>query len=317
MLTQAYAGIDLGGTKILAVIVDEEGKVLASEERATEASRGPEAIIATMADMVTDLVQGKYSLLGAGVATAGTLDPDTGMVEYASNLGWTNVPLGGELERLLGVKVTVDNDANAAAVGEWKAGAGIGSRNCVFITVSTGIGSGVICDGKLMRGRNASAAELGHITIDWQGPKCLCGNAGCLELYASGTAIGREASKAAAADPSRGKKLIELANGDAAKITSRHVGDAAKQGDELAQEVLRRAGRALGAGIVSAIHIANPEVIILGGGASHIGEPLLGPMHEYLEAHAIEPMRRGVKFVSPKLGAQAGAIGAALMLRSY
>ncbi|RUS46634.1 ROK family protein [Cohnella sp. AR92] len=315
MLKQVYAGIDLGGTKILTVIVDEEGRVLASEERPTEASRGHEAIIATMADMVNVLVGGNYSLAGAGVATAGTLDPDTGTVEFASNLGWTNVPLGSELERLLGVKVTVDNDANAAAVGEWKAGAGIGSRNCVFITVSTGIGSGVICDGKLMRGRNASAAELGHITIDWQGAKCLCGNVGCLELYASGTAIGRSAREAAAADPARGGKLIELAGGDAEKINSRHVSEAAKQGDGLALEVLRRAGRALGAGMVSAIHIANPEVIILGGGASHIGEPLLEPMREYLEAHAIEPMRRGVKFAAPKLGAQAGAVGAALMLR--
>ncbi|THF80373.1 ROK family protein [Cohnella fermenti] len=309
-----YAGIDLGGTKILAVIVDAEGKVLASEEQATEASRGHEAIIRTMAEMVERLVKEDYSLQGAGVATAGTLDPVTGTVEYAGNLGWSNVPLGGELQRLLGVKVTVDNDASAAAFGEWKAGAGIGTQHCVFITISTGIGSGIVCDGKLMRGRDASAAELGHITIDWQGRSCPCGNIGCVEMYASGTAIGRQAREAAAADPVRGARLLALAGGDAAGINSRHVGEAAAQGDGLALEVLRTAGRALGAGLVSTIHIANPEVIILGGGASRIGEPLLGPMREYIEAHTIGSMRRGVSFVAPKLGVQAGAIGAALML---
>ncbi|WP_027094601.1 ROK family protein [Cohnella thermotolerans] len=315
-LEKAYAGIDLGGTKILAVLVNGDGKLLGSEERPTEAARGQDAVIATMAEMVGKLAGGQIELQSIGVATAGTLDPADGTVELASNLGWRNVPLGKELERLLGLQVTVDNDANAAAYGEWRAGAGVGTQNCLFITVSTGIGGGIICDGKLMRGRSASAGELGHITIDWNGPRCPCGNIGCLELYASGTAIGRAAASAAAADPVRGAKLLALAGGAAGDITSRHVGEAAKEGDALALEVLKRAGTALGAGLVSAIHLANPEAIILGGGASHIGEPLLGPMREALADRVIPSMGRGVKIVAPRLGAKAGAIGAALMAKA-
>ncbi|MCC3374792.1 ROK family protein [Cohnella sp. REN36] len=311
MAEKVLAGIDLGGTKLLAVLVDGEGRVLASDEQPTYADQGADRVIGRMVELVNGLLGERYELTGVGVATAGTLNPNGGLIEIATNLGWKDVPLGLELERRLGVPVTVENDANAAAYGEWKAGAGVGTQDCVFITVSTGIGGGIVSGGRLVRGKTASAGELGHITIDWNGPKCPCGNVGCLELYASGTAIGRAAAAAAEADPIRGAKLLELAGG--VKMTSRHASEAAKAGDPLAAEVLREAGRALGAGLVSMVHMANPELIILGGGASHIGEPLLGPMRDMLDERVIGSMGRGVRIVPPTLGTEAGAIGAALM----
>jgi len=313
-LDLAYAGIDLGGTKMLAVVVDAEGNILVSEEQPTLAAEGAERVMARMAAMVRRLVAASGRRISAlGVATAGTLDPADGTVRAAVNLGWTEVPLGRTLERELGVKVTVENDANAAAYGEWKAGAGRGTRHCVFITVSTGVGGGIISDGRLIRGWTASAGEIGHITIDWNGPVCGCGNVGCLELYASGTAIGRAGAAAAAADPDAGRAMLELAGGNAASITSREVAAAAAGGDALAQRLLRDAGRALGTGLASIVHMTNPELIILGGGASKIGAPLLGPMEQALRRHAIPSIGDKVRIVPPELGVPAGAIGAALI----
>jgi len=309
----AYAGIDLGGTKMLAVIVDENGAVLASEEQPTRAEEGSERVVARMADMVRRLADAGGRQVGTlGVATAGTLDPADGTVLMAVNLGWTNVPLGRTLARELGMKVTVENDANAAAYGEWRAGAGRGTRHCVFVTVSTGVGGGIISDGRLVRGLSASAGEIGHITIDWNGPLCGCGNVGCLELYASGTAIGKAGAAAAAANPAAGRAILEQAGGDAARVTSREVAAAAAGGDALATQVLRDAGRALGVGLASIIHMTNPELIILGGGASKIGAPLLGPMEETMRRHTIPSVGDKVRIVPPELGVPAGAIGAAL-----
>ncbi len=309
----AYAGIDLGGTKMLAVIVDENGAVLASEEQPTRAEEGAERVVARMAEMVRRLADASgRQVKTLGVATAGTLDPADGTVLMAVNLGWTNVPLGRTLARELGMKATVENDANAAAYGEWKAGAGRGTRHCVFVTVSTGVGGGIISDGRLVRGLSASAGEIGHITIDWNGPQCGCGNVGCLELYASGTAIGKAGAAAAAANPAAGRAILEQAGGDVSRVTSREVAAAAAGGDALAAQVLRDAGRALGVGLASIIHMTNPELIILGGGASKIGAPLLGPMEEAMRRHTIPSVGDKVRIVPPELGVPAGAIGAAL-----
>ncbi|TVY02989.1 ROK family protein [Cohnella terricola] len=313
MKKQVYAGIDLGGTKILALILDENGTVLKKTEAATHAQEGADAVIGRMIELIREGLDESYQLASIGVATAGTLNSGEGVVAYASNLGWTNVPLGTKLREAFGVPVNLENDANAAAYGEWAAGAGRGTKDCVYVTVSTGIGAGIVSGGKLVRGRDSSAGELGHITIDWKGPKCLCGNVGCLETYASGTAIGRRANQMAADLPDQAALLIEKAGGEA--ITSRHVAEAAAEGDELSVRILEEAGQALGAGMVSIIHAMNPEVVIIGGGASSIGAPLLEPMHRYIADHGIGTMARGVKFVSPLLGKEAGAIGAALLVR--
>jgi len=314
MKNKVYAGIDLGGTKILAVILNEQGEVVRREETATLAVEGSEAVIGRMITLIKDSLTPAQQLASIGVATAGTLNAEEGIVAYASNLGWNEVPLGKRLEEEFGVPVNLENDANAAAYGEWAAGAGKGTKNCVYVTVSTGIGAGIVSSGKLIRGRDNSAGELGHITVDLNGPRCACGNVGCLELYSSGTAIARRAGQLAAEFPEKGAMMLSKAGGEA--LTSRHVAEAAAEGDELAGRVLREAGLALGNGMVSIIHVMNPEVIVIGGGAANIGAPLLDPMKEAIADRGISSMASGVRFVSPTLGKEAGAIGAALLHRS-
>jgi len=311
MSDQVYAGIDLGGTKILALLLDGNGNVLHRAETATNAREGAEAVIGRMIGLIRESLGPGRSLASIGVATAGTLRAEEGVVAYASNLGWNEVPLGKRLEAEFGVPVNLENDANAAAYGEWAAGAGKGSRHCVYVTVSTGIGAGIVSSGRLVRGRDNSAGELGHITIDLNGPRCLCGNVGCLELYASGTAIARRAGELAGENPEAASLLLSKSAGNG--ITSRHVAEAASEGDELSLRVLREAGLALGNGLVSIIHIMNPEVIVIGGGAANIGAPLMEPMQEALADRGISSMTSGVRFASPTLGKEAGAIGAALL----
>lgn len=312
MTTKVHAGIDLGGTKILAVLLDENGNTLTRTETATFAQEGADAVIRRMVGLIDGCLTPDRRLAGIGVATAGTLNADEGIVAYAANLGWSEVSLGRKLEQAYGVPVRLENDANAAAYGEWALGAGKGTKHCVYVTVSTGIGAGLVSSGKLIRGRDSSAGELGHITVDMNGPRCPCGNVGCLELYASGTAIARKARELAAAYPDRAELLLAKA-GDSA-ITSRHVAEAAADGDDISLGLLREAGQALGNGMVSIIHVMNPEVIVIGGGAANIGEPLLGPMKEAIASRGIASMASGVRIVAPTLGKEAGAIGAALLV---
>ncbi|OXS56261.1 hypothetical protein B1A99_21085 [Cohnella sp. CIP 111063] len=312
MSNKVYAGIDLGGTKILALLLDEQGDVVCRSETATQPHEGPEAVIGRMVGLIRDSLTSEQELASIGVATAGTLNAKEGIVAYAANLGWNDIPLGKRLEEQFGVPVSLENDANAAAYGEWAAGAGKGTQNCVYVTVSTGIGAGIVSSGRLIRGRDNSAGELGHITVDMNGPRCTCGNAGCLELYASGTAIARNAGKLAAEYPEKAAALLGKAGG--AALTSRHVAEAAAEGDELSLRVLREAGLALGNGMVTIIHVMNPEVVVIGGGAANIGAALFDPMHEAIAERGISSMAAGVRFVGPTLGKEAGAIGAALLV---
>jgi glucokinase len=312
MQTKVFAGIDLGGTKILAVILDENGNILSKSERSTNANEGSEAVIGRMIELIKECLEPTHQLASIGVATAGTFDAEEGIVAYAGNLGWSQVPLGNRLEQAFGVPINLENDANAAAYGEWAVGAGKGTKNCVFVTVSTGIGAGIISAGRLIRGRDASAGELGHMTIDWNGPQCPCGNVGCLELYASGTAIARRAQQLAEEFPDSAALLNEKAAGS--PITSRHVAEAAAMGDGLAIDILEKAGQALGAGLVSIVHALNPEVLVIGGGAASIGRLLLDPMNKVIKQRCISSMVAGLKIVSPLLGKEAGAIGAALVV---
>ncbi|RED76748.1 ROK family protein [Cohnella phaseoli] len=314
MNNKVYVGIDLGGTKILAVILNEQGEVVRRAETATLAKEGADAVIRRMIGLIRDSLTPELQLVSIGVATAGTLNAEEGIVTRASNLDWNDVPLGRRLEQDFGVPVNLENDANAAAYGEWAVGAGQGTKNCVYVTVSTGIGAGIVSGGQLVRGRDNSAGELGHITVDMNGPRCACGNVGCLELYASGTAIARSAAQRAADNPEQAGLLLAKAGEET--LTSRHVAEAAAEGDQLSIQVLREAGLALGNGMVSIIHVMNPEVIVIGGGAANIGAPLLEPMHEAIADRGLASMRNGVRFVSPTLGKEAGAIGAALVNRS-
>ncbi|MFC5447164.1 ROK family protein [Paenibacillus aestuarii] len=317
-----YVGIDLGGTKMLAAIVTGDGAIIAKEEIPTLAEQGQEAVLDRLGSLIERLLAavpgGRSGLHGIGVATAGTLDTANGVVTLAANLGWRDVAVSAVLADRFGCAVRLENDATAAAVGEWLAGAGQGAPDCIFVTISTGIGGGIISGGRLVAGVNHNAGELGHITIDGNGPLCPCGNVGCLELYASGTAIGRRGAEhvrraAEGAVPQDGA-LVRLAGGDPNRVDARLVAAAAAEGDAGASGILREAGRALGIGLVSILHLLNPQVVVLGGGASHIGEPLLGPMREIIEQRCLPAIRGPVQFVASALGSSAGAVGAALMM---
>ncbi|GAB2699436.1 ROK family protein [Paenibacillus thermoaerophilus] len=309
--------VDLGGTKLLTAVIDESGAILRREEKPTPVGGGASAVIGAIAASVASLraAAGPDELPPEGIAivAAGALDAENGVIRYASNLNFTDVAIGDELKRLTGLPVLLENDANGAAYGEWKHGAGKGSNDCMFITVSTGIGGGFVSGGKLIRGATGSAGEIGHISIDRNGPLCPCGNRGCVELYASGTAIARTVAADIASGARPTGRVGELAGGDASKATSRLVGQAAAEGDAYALAVLADAGSALGFALAGAVHLVNPEVIVIGGGASRIGEPLLGPMKETLHRYGIKAMVESLRIEQAALGGDAGIVGAAAL----
>ncbi len=314
MSGKIVGAIDLGGTKILSAIVDRRGVVLATDRRHT-VSDGPQAVVADMAGSLRSACKTAgvtvESLLGVGVSAAGPIDAATGVIAKAPNLpGWHDVPLTSLLREHLQMPILLDNDANAAAVAEHTFGAGRGCTQMIYITISTGIGGGIITDGHLYRGATGAAGEIGHVVLVPDGPLCGCGQRGCLEALASGTAIAREARTAAAAGSSSALQQFASAGGE---ITAEAVATAAKGGDPAAAKIIADAARWLGMGLVVLVHLFNPERIIIGGGASNIGEPLLGPAEAYMRRHAFTTMSAAVQVLPAKYADEAGVIGAAAL----
>ncbi|CAH1200570.1 Glucokinase [Paenibacillus plantiphilus] len=317
MSVRTCISVDLGGTKLLAAVIDERGSVLRREVKPTPVGEGAAVVLETIAASVLSLTreskEGELPPEGIAIVAAGTIDIARSIIRYAANLKFRDVAIGDELRRLTGLPVLLENDANGAAYGEWKHGAGVGSDDCLFITVSTGIGGGFVSGGRLVRGATGSAGEIGHISIDRSGPLCPCGNRGCVELYASGTAIARTAARDMISGARPAGRVGELSGGEAANVTSRHVAQAAAEGDPYALAVAAEAGRALGFALISGVHLLNPQVVVIGGGASHIGDPLLGPMRETFVRYGIRSMTEPVRIDRAKLGGDAGIIGAAAL----
>lgn len=304
--------IDLGGTKILSLVLDERGAVRSEDLRPTDAADGPDAVLKRMSDSLQAALQnaGGGTLRAAGLAVPGPVDTVRGVVAQAPNLpGWRNVPVGKRLHELLGCPIVVENDANAAAWGEFTAGAGAGCRHMIFLTISTGIGAGLILDGRLYRGANGAAGELGHVPLLPDGPICGCHARGCLETLASGTAIARDAKEAVA--DGEAPLLERLAGGE--PVTAALVNEAAEQGERVAIDIIDRAARYLGSGLVAFVNIFNPDVIVLGGGTAKIGARLLDPATEELRTRAVRPSRDHVRILPAALGDRAGALGAAAL----
>jgi glucokinase len=264
---------------------------------------------------------------GIGVGAPGPLNRKTGVLFSPPNLpGWQDTPLRGIFYEHFRCPIYVENDANAAALGEHMFGAGQGSLDVAYLTISTGVGGGVIANGQLLTGTIGAGAELGHMTIDWHGPRCKCGNIGCLESLASGTAIARRANEQIALGESGSDALLDFALSKQSHetgvdtqynsqrqpihVSARMVAQAAARGIPLACEIIRSAAEALGVGLVNIIHIFNPEVIILGGGVTQIGEPLLGPAQRIVEERAMRVSRESVRIVLAHLGNDVGLIGA-------
>ena len=304
--------IDLGGTKILAALVSNR-KVEFRDYSPTCAEEGPEAVVNNIYEAIGRVLVNSgldlKQLHSIAIAAAGAIDTKRGIVTMSPNLpGWRNVHLTDKIKNKYPVDVFLTNDANAAAVGEHRYGAGRSTKDMLYITVSTGIGGGIIIDNKIYEGASGGAGEIGHMSIDINGPKCNCGNTGCWETLASGTALAREAIKRI----ERGEKslLTEMVNGNIDDITAREVGEAAEKDDKLALACINQIAVYFGIGLVSLIDIFNPEAIVIGGGLTNLGDRLFGPAKEIVRERAFPLPAGAAKIVPAQLGDEAGIIGA-------
>ena len=303
--------VDLGGTQIRAALCDPSGQVFKRAARATKAQEGLEAVLARINLTIAEAAEGvaEESIAGIGIGAPGPLDPMTGTILAAPNLpGWTNVPLRNLVSAHFGKRTFLGNDANLAGLAEATYGAARGVSDVVYLTISTGIGSGIIVDGRLLLGSRGLAAEAGHTIIDPDGPKCGCGNNGCIESFASGPAITRDVVSRLKAGKS--SKLTKLSGGDLSKVDTRMINEAAQAGDKLAANAFRRAGSYLGLGIVNLLLLFNPRMVVLGGSVTKAGPLLFDPMWEVIRARAMPPYLEGLAIVPAALSDDVGLLGA-------
>jgi glucokinase len=309
-------GIDIGGTKVAGGVVAPDGTILDTARRATP-GRSVSATEDAIADVVDELAaRHDGPLVGVGVGAAGWFDRTGDTVLFSPHLAWRNQALrkelGGRLERPL----WVGNDADAAAWAEYRYGAARGSDLALVITLGTGIGGGIVLDGRLQRGAHGVAGEWGHMRVVPDGRLCACGNRGCWEQYASGNALGHTAREVAQNSPAAAADLLDRVGGDVDRLTGEVVATAARAGDPLANELLCEVGAWLGQGIADLSAVLDPEVVVIGGGVSVLGEMVLTPARERLErALPGRGFRPGPRVVAAQLGAQAGLVGAADLVR--
>ena len=307
-----YGAIDLGGTKLRAVVADLDGSVRGEVIVPTEAEGGPDHVIGRIVDALAEAARGSGvttgDLRGLGVASPGALDLVNGIVHEAPQLpGWDGVPLPRVLSERLGIPVLLENDANAAALGENRFGAGRGTRQMIYFTVSTGVGGGIIIDGRIYHGATGSAGELGHIIVEPNGARCLCGELGCLEAYASGTGIAWRAAALVDAGEAPG---LERVRRDKGELDGDEIADAARQGDEVALRLFEEAGFYLGIALTNCVNIFNPEMIVLGGGVtSGAGDLFIARAEETMRQLSRKEPLRHVRLVRGELGDRAGPLG--------
>lgn len=305
------AGIDLGGTNIVAGIFDESGEMIASKQCETQADLGPIRVVENMVSSVKELVKelgcSANDLLGVGIGTPGALDRKSGVVFFAPNLHWKDFPLMKEVHDRLGCPACIENDANAAIYGEaWK-GSAAGCDNVVGFTLGTGVGGGIIVDGNILHGCCDAGAELGHLTIDPEGPLCGCGNKGCIEAYSSATGI-KNYLKEQYADH-KDSLIYKLVDGDLEKVSPKVVYDAATRNDSFANHVFDRVGYYLGIATANAINLFNPEVVVFVGGMTSAGDLIMNPLLAETRKRSFEVSFAKAKISYGKLGNQAGIIG--------
>jgi glucokinase len=308
-MSEVIIGLDLGGTRVRAARLSHDLEILERHETLTDDERGLDATLTTMKDLIHEVLPKDGSkLAGIGVSAPGPLNPITGVVVAPPNLkGWHNVPLGDILHQEFGVPVYVGNDANVAGLAETVRGAARGFRHVIFTTLSTGIGTGMICDGKMLLGKEGLAAEGGHIIL------VVDGEVSDFEQHAAGPALARKAR----ARIEKGEKSIvsDMVNGKLDEISGATVGKAAHQGDAVALDVVRYAGRMVGLGMVSLLHLFNPEILVFGGGVSTIGNLLFDPMREAIETYCLDSSYwRDLRIEQATLGENVSVIGAASLV---
>ena len=311
-----YAGIDLGGTNIAAGLVDESGRILIQDSRPTRGERGFPAIVADMANLVSELAErhgcGRSGLAGLGIGVPGTVDDQKGSAIYLNNLDMDNKPLRAEIQRHLDLPVRLGNDGDCAALAETLAGAARGAHSALMVTLGTGVGGGIVIGGKLFSGFNQAAGEFGHMVIARDGEPCTCGRRGCWEAYASASALVKQARDAVSIHP--GSAMLSLAGGNPAKIDGRTIFAAARQGDPAATQVLAAYQLWLAEGIANLVNIFQPEIVVVGGGLSAQGDFLLDPVRREVanRVYGRDLMRQSA-IRAASLGNDAGIIGAAML----
>lgn len=306
-------GIDIGGTKVAAGVVDMRGRILAEARRATP-GQDPRAVEAVIAELVGEL-SAQYRIRSVGIGAAGWMDLTNSTVLFSPHLAWRNEPLRQNLERLLRRRVTVVNDADAAAWAEWRFGAGQGESRLVCVTLGTGIGGAMIMDGRLERGRFGVAGEFGHQIMVPQGHRCECGNRGCWEQYASGNALGREARELATANSPVAQAVIGAA-ADGTPVTGALVTRLAMEGDPASRELVEDVGQWLGLGLANLAAALDPGTFVIGGGLSSAGELLLGPARRSFGRNLTgRGFRPAARIEAAALGPEAGLVGAADLSR--
>lgn len=309
-------GVDIGGTKIAAGVVDEQGRVIDRARRETpHRSHSPRLVEDAIAEVVAELA-GRHDVVAVGIGAAGFVDAEGASVLFAPHLAWRNEPLHQAVQDRVGLPVLVENDANAAAWAEWRFGAARGESHVVCVNLGTGIGGGILIDGQIQRGRFGIAGEFGHMQVVPGGHRCECGNRGCWEQYASGNALAREARELAAAGSPVATGLLERAGGDVAAITGLLVAEAAADGDAEAVELLAEIGTWLGIGLANLAAALDPGLFVIGGGVSEAGALLLEPAQvAFRRSLTGRGYRPEARIVQAGLGNEAGLVGAADLAR--
>jgi len=314
-MKQLAIAVDIGGTHTRAALINSVGRILNRTRILTQPQLGLAAGLEEIASAIHTVIgtTPPEQISGIGVATPGLVDPWQGIAFSPVNLpGWEDVRLKDVMESRFKCPTRVGNDANLAALGEYRFGAGRGSRNMIYLTISTGIGGGIINEGQLVLGRRGFAGEVGHCTIDANGPRCRCGNLGCLEAMASGSALARDA-RAAIAD-GQASLMLRLAGGDPNAIDGEIIAQAVVRGDDLAKRLVDRAGVYIGIAIVNLMYIFDTELFVLGGGVSNLGDPLFAAIKRTVAERALPVARQDVPIVPAALGDDAGLLGAAALV---
>jgi glucokinase len=308
-----FVGVDVGGTKVAAGLVDANGEI-ASQVRVamvsnSSAKRGLQSVLSAISHVIP---QKADNVAGIGICAPGPLDPSTGVILNPPNVPcWRDYPLAAAVQKLHHVPVKVDNDANAAALAEAQWGAARGYRNVFYTTIGTGIGTGIVFDGKIYHGRTGSAGEGGHLSIDYRGPICACGKPGCIEVFASGTAVARRAQEEVAGGATT--SMVDMAGGDPAAITGTIVGKALDLGDALAKKIVADAIEKLALWLANIIDLLDPEVIVIGGGAAALYQPSFGKLRERIPQFSVNPRAKEVPVVPARYGADSGIAGGAAL----
>lgn len=313
-----FVGVDVGGTKVAAGLVNSQGEIVANLRKPMvadgDAAAGLASVIAAIDALFAANANAREAIRGIGICAPGPLDPKTGIVINPPNLKcWRNFPLAAEISQRYGVAVKIDNDANAAALAEVRWGAGRGYKNVFYACIGTGIGTGIIFDGRIYHGRTGAAAEGGHVSIDYRGPVCGCGKRGCIEILAAGPAIARRTRAKLSEQPVRESILREMTRGNVDAVTSEMVGEANLIGDALAHEVLRETVELLAVWLGNTVDFLEPDVMIVGGGVAATLRPFFPELPDHVAAHCVNSRSREIPLLAAHYGADSGIAGGAAL----